>query len=73
MTDTQVRFKILKAIYNEMKANPEGYGLFIDELSKLAGPDYKFNLRYLIEKGWIKNSFGYLTLTAEGIDEVEKI
>ncbi len=24
------------------------------------------------EKGWVKNTFGYLLLTAEGIDELEK-
>lgn len=54
MTDREMRFKILRAIYNEMKANPEGYGLFIDELSRLVPADYKFNLRYLTERDGLK-------------------
>lgn len=68
----EIRFKIMKAIYAEMRANPEGYGFPEWELPGLVGEDYKFDLLYLIEKGWVKRQFGYLRLTAEGIDEIEK-
>lgn len=73
MTHKEIRFRILKSIYKEMNKNPNGYGLSIEELDKEVNGDYRFDLKYLIAKGWVVNSFGYLRLSHEGIDEFEKI
>jgi len=67
-----LRRRVLDTLYRERKVRPLGHGLFIGELETLFGAPLDFDVQYLVEKGLVSWSAGYLKLTAAGIDAVEE-
>jgi curved DNA-binding protein CbpA len=74
--DARVRVRLLSLFYVQRRRNMRNPGMGQVELEKLLdlSPEHlAFHLWYLREKGWIQRlETGYLAITAEGVDQVER-
>ncbi len=72
MNHRAIREAILESVYRYQEDHPNEAGMNKDTLERLmAGNNIDFDLRYLVEKGWIRMKDGFVRLTVEGIDYVE--
>ena len=66
------RRRLLRAVYEEMRANPRGFGLHISNALAHGGTHADFELAYLVDSGLIvRRGLGYLKLTPDGVDAIE--
>ena len=73
--ETQIRFGILSALYQERKHNPSDPGVGQWQIEKLMGWPEKvleFHIWYLKGKNWVKRlESGMLAITTDGVDTFE--
>ena len=75
--DAEIRDRLLTLFYVKRRRSMRQPGIGELELSRLVGvpvEHVEFHIWYLREKGWIQRlETGMLALTAEGVDQIEKL
>jgi hypothetical protein len=73
MEHREIRKLILETLYRYQEANPRSWGLSKRELEEKLGGGISidFDLWFLEEKGFLKETNGRFKLTVAGIEEVE--
>jgi len=72
MKINDTRHRILHAVYREMRAHPNGFGLPLADLGGHVPGDYDFDLNYLFARCLLVRCGGNLKLTPDGIDIIEE-
>lgn len=74
MNQEIIREQILRILYEHQENFPKSKGLLEGQIiDRLGGIDISFALYYLLKKGLIEIFRSHIRITAEGIDEIEKI